>query len=303
GTLKLDRLSAGLSYANFGGEVKSSQAGAESEKQPTVLRLGFSYLLLTDKTISLNLSIQNVADNKNADRTGMGFEWLPVKFLALRMGTLTYGHSKSPSGISFGLGINYEGFGFNYSMKSGSQVSDTFNVQTIDFSYKFGKERAEEPTVEEKPEEKPAAVPVKEPEKREEIKPPAQKMNLAIADFQAKNVSAADASIVADFLRTELVNIGYFNVIEKANMDKILAEAAFQQTGCTTSECAVQMGKLLNVQKMVVGSLSKLMDTYYITVNLVDVETGKIIKSHDQDAMSAKELKNACAILAQKLSK
>jgi hypothetical protein len=127
-------------------------------------------------------------------------------------------------------------------------------------------------------------------------------INIAVADLVGKNVSPMDASIIGDFLRTELVNTGIYNVVEKANMEKILAEAAFQQSGCTTAECAVQIGKLLNVKQMVVGSLSKLMDTYYITVNLVDVETGKIMASYDQDATSAKELRTACRMLAQKLA-
>ena len=77
-----------------------------------------------------------------------------------------------------------------------------------------------------------------------------EKENFAVADFAGKNVSQADASIVADFVRTELVNIGQYNVVEKANMDKVLAEASFQQTGCTETGCAVQIGKILNVQKM-----------------------------------------------------
>jgi curli biogenesis system outer membrane secretion channel CsgG len=125
--------------------------------------------------------------------------------------------------------------------------------------------------------------------------------NIAIADLSGKNVSQADASIVSDFLRTELVSTGKCNVVEKANMDKVLAESAFQQSGCTTSECAVQIGKILNVRHMIVGSLSKLMDTYYITVNVVDVETSKIVSSYSQEASSAKELKAACKTLAQKL--
>ena len=64
----------------------------------------------------------------------------------------------------------------------------------------------------------------------------------------------------------------------------------------------MQMGKLLNVQRMVIGSLSKLMDVYYIMVNLIDVETGKILASYDENAASAGELKKACRLLAQKLT-
>jgi TolB-like protein len=63
------------------------------------------------------------------------------------------------------------------------------------------------------------------------------------------------------------------------------------------------MGKVLNVQRMVVGSLSKLLDTYYITANLVEVETGRILRAEKIEAMSAKELSAACKELAYRLAK
>ncbi|MEK7766930.1 MAG: CsgG/HfaB family protein, partial [bacterium] len=62
--------------------------------------------------------------------------------------------------------------------------------------------------------------------------------NVAVSDFQADGVSSSDASVIANLLRGELVKSGMFNVVEKKNMDKVLAEQAFQQTGCTTQECA-----------------------------------------------------------------
>ncbi|MCX5784961.1 MAG: PorV/PorQ family protein [Elusimicrobia bacterium] len=126
---------------------------------------------------------------------------------------------------------------------------------------------------------------------------------IAVADFTAKNVSQSDASIVADFLRTEMVGTGLFNVMDRNNMDAVLAEQKFQNSGCTDQECVAQMGKLLNVQRMAVGSLSKLLDIYYITVNLIDVETGKILASYDQKAASAGELKDACQKIVEKMSR
>ncbi|MBU2574722.1 MAG: CsgG/HfaB family protein [Elusimicrobia bacterium] len=128
-------------------------------------------------------------------------------------------------------------------------------------------------------------------------------MNIAVAEFTGKNVSQADASIVADFLRTELVNTGSFNVMDRNNMDSVLAEQKFQSSGCTEQQCAVEMGKLLNVKQMFVGALSKLLDTYYITANVVDVETGKITASYDSNASSSLELRNACRTIVEKLIK
>ena len=127
-------------------------------------------------------------------------------------------------------------------------------------------------------------------------------INVAVAEFTGKNVSQADASIVADFLRTGLVATGLFNVMDRDNMDSVLSEQKFQNSGCTEQQCAVEMGKLLNVKQMLVGSLSKLLDTYYITVNVIDVETGKIMASYDGDAGNARELKDACQKIVKKIS-
>jgi hypothetical protein len=128
------------------------------------------------------------------------------------------------------------------------------------------------------------------------------KTNIAVSDFAGKNVSAADASIVADFIRTELVKSAKYNVVDKSNMDKILAEASFQQSGCTESDCAVQLGKILNVKKIIVGTLSKLEGIYYITTNFVDVQTGKIEGSETAKCKAADELMNTSYDLADTYS-
>lgn len=52
--------------------------------------------------------------------------------------------------------------------------------------------------------------------------------NIAVIDFEGKDVTGSEASIFTDFLRTELVKTGTFNVVEKAHMEKILREVAFQ---------------------------------------------------------------------------
>jgi len=62
-------------------------------------------------------------------------------------------------------------------------------------------------------------------------------------------------------------------------MDKILKEQSFQQTGCTDSECAVQIGRLLNMDYMITGTLVKLGSSYFITVSIIDVETSRIEQS------------------------
>jgi len=107
-----------------------------------------------------------------------------------------------------------------------------------------------------------------------------QKINIAVADFDAQNISQSEAAVVSDFLRGDLVKIGKYRVVDRQNMALILAEQGFQQTGCTTNECAVQMGKILNVQRIIVGKISKLFGLYYIIADMVNVETGEILLSN-----------------------
>lgn len=112
-------------------------------------------------------------------------------------------------------------------------------------------------------------------------RPPADRTNIAVMGLEAQGVSASDAGVISDILRGELVKTKAFNVVEKQNMDKVLAEQGFQQTGCTSSECAVKLGRVLNTRKIVVGSFGKLMGKNFISVRVIDVETGNADFSDD----------------------
>ncbi len=109
--------------------------------------------------------------------------------------------------------------------------------------------------------------------------PPAALPAVAVMDFGASNAPASEAVVISDFVRSAAVRCGKFRVVDKKNMESLLAEQAFQQTGCTSSDCAVKLGKLLNVQKMVVGEYAILAGVRYLSAHLVDVETGVMERS------------------------
>ncbi|MCK9484375.1 MAG: SUMF1/EgtB/PvdO family nonheme iron enzyme [Candidatus Marinimicrobia bacterium] len=101
--------------------------------------------------------------------------------------------------------------------------------------------------------------------------------NIAVIDFEGKNVSKADASALTDRLRLELFLTGKFVVLEREKMDAILKEQQFQLSGCTSDACAVEVGQLLAVEQMVAGSVSKVGQTYSVTARLIDVAKGNLI--------------------------
>ncbi len=111
-----------------------------------------------------------------------------------------------------------------------------------------------------------------------------QKLRIAIIDFSTTGgLSEQETVILSKRLNSMLVRTNAFIVLERGKMDEILKEQGFQQLGCTTTECAVEVGKLLNVQKIINGFIGKIGKTYTIDISLMDVETAQIEKSFVQD--------------------
>jgi YVTN family beta-propeller protein len=128
-------------------------------------------------------------------------------------------------------------------------------------------------------------------------------LSLAIADLEPQGVAGSSAAVVTDWLRGELVRSGAFNVLERKNMAKILEEQAIQQTGCTAEECAVKLGRLLNVQRMIVGSVGKFEDSYVVNVRVVDIETGKAVGGDTARGASIDDVEAAVRLLARRLAR
>ena len=132
----------------------------------------------------------------------------------------------------------------------------------------------------------------------------AQKSNVAILQFEAANISVAEVGILTDRLSTELVNLGSFTVVERSQMEEVLKEQGLQQSGCTTSECAVEVGALLGVDKMITGSIGRIETIYTLSARIIDVETGAILKQVSLDVVGTLEkvLTQTMAEIASQLS-
>lgn len=115
---------------------------------------------------------------------------------------------------------------------------------------------------------------------------------LAVLDFQAKGgISSDEASIISDRVRTQIFRSGRFQVMERANMLSILKEQGFQQTqtGCDSTTCSVEAGKLLAVRQIMTGSVSKLGAIYTLSFRIVDVERGAILQDEYRDCRCSLE--------------
>lgn len=128
------------------------------------------------------------------------------------------------------------------------------------------------------------------------------KMRIAVMDLKCEQVDPATGRTVSNMLRNELINKKEFTVVERSQMDSILQEQGFQQTSCTDQDCAIQIGKIVSAQKIMVGELSKLGKSYIITVRILDVETGTSDFAAKEKSLSDEKLDKSCRALAETLS-
>ncbi len=110
----------------------------------------------------------------------------------------------------------------------------------------------------------------------------AAKENIAIMEISG-TISKSESVILTDKALNLFANSGKYKVIERSMMAEILKEQEFQQTGCTSSECAVQVGQILGVEKIVFGSVGKLGSMYSISLRLINVASGEVIKTASYD--------------------
>ena len=110
-----------------------------------------------------------------------------------------------------------------------------------------------------------------------------QSTTIAVIEFEGKGVSKSDAGNLTDRLRDEMFKTGVYIVLERGKMDEVLKEQGFQQTGCVTSECAVEVGNMLGVQQMIGGSIGKVGNIYTVSARVIDVQTGEVLKSANYD--------------------
>jgi len=102
---------------------------------------------------------------------------------------------------------------------------------------------------------------------------------VAVLDFEGRGISQMESATLTDRLMSEMVATNAVIMVERTQMKEILDEQGLQQAGCTSAECAAEVGALLGVQYMVSGSFGKLGSTFTVDAKMFSVETGQTTNS------------------------
>jgi len=101
---------------------------------------------------------------------------------------------------------------------------------------------------------------------------------VAVMPLLVRGLDSNAVRVMEDALTDGLIRTGKFRIMERSQMASILDEQGFQRSGaCDGEQCAVQIGKLLGVQRSLIGSVGLLGKTYVLNVRLIDISTGEAI--------------------------
>jgi TolB-like protein len=126
---------------------------------------------------------------------------------------------------------------------------------------------------------------------------------IAVIDLEGIGISKDETNLLTNRLRNELVKTKAFRVVERQEMSKILKEQKFQASGCTSTECAVEIGQLLGVERIVMGSIGKIGNIFTVSSRIVDVESAELtsVSDYDYEGSITELLKNGMKNVALEL--
>jgi len=138
-------------------------------------------------------------------------------------------------------------------------------------------------------------------------KPPANgvRPNLAVFTFDEITPQRPEQGLgasLAEMLTTALINSGSYRLIERKQLQKVLEEQALGQSGALDAETAVVVGKIMNIDAIVVGSISALANAVEADARILNVETGEAIAATHARAASADELRQMAEALAKNIA-
>ena len=125
---------------------------------------------------------------------------------------------------------------------------------------------------------------------------------VAIVPFNPIGVSENEALVITNLFETALVKTGSFDVIEQNQIEEIMDAQAYTLTGCTDESCAIEVGKLLAAEQIILGDLSSIGGKFILNVKIIDVEKGKNINADSVDASNMGEMTETVELLAYKLA-
>ena len=115
-----------------------------------------------------------------------------------------------------------------------------------------------------------------------------EKPKLIIHDFYFNGIAELTRDIIVNRLRSEIIGTRVFHVMENAEISALLKEKGLQQSEtCDDKECFVEIGRVLNLDRIIIGTIGQINDFYTMSLRMIDIKSGEILYTVNEDCDSS----------------
>jgi|GEM_PF-1167319 len=125
---------------------------------------------------------------------------------------------------------------------------------------------------------------------------------LSLKSTTKSSIEEGFGDVVTEMLVTGLTKTGRFEVLERVQIKQILNERNFIEADVVAGESAIKLGKVLQVNYLVIGSVAKIQNLIEVDVRFVDTDTGKVFLAENVSSPSMGDLRNAINRLTNKIT-
>jgi|TARA_B100001964_G_scaffold32919_1_gene34770 TolB-like protein len=105
------------------------------------------------------------------------------------------------------------------------------------------------------------------------------KPTVAVFSFEQEGLQQEDYEMFMELLKSELQNTKALIMVDQNQIDEVILEKNYQNRECKSQDCGIEIGKLIGIKNIIVGSLNQVADTCKIQAQLVNVIEGETEKS------------------------
>ena len=116
------------------------------------------------------------------------------------------------------------------------------------------------------------------------------------------DVSVEEAETLTMLLEIGIVKSSSFQVVEKNEIARVMDAQKFSSEAFADESNAVELGKILSAQHIVIGTVSNISNRFYLFAKVIDVTLGSTIRAEKLEADSITKLLQNAVELGQTLS-
>ncbi|TFG82878.1 MAG: PEGA domain-containing protein [Spirochaetales bacterium] len=131
-----------------------------------------------------------------------------------------------------------------------------------------------------------------------------QAIDLAVTTIEGLGVDQSLSRLVEDTLQSELAAYPLLKLVERGRLTSVLNEQELEVSGITSSQSASVLGSILNVDKIIFGSIARYDSkyvAYVLSLRLVDVKRARIEAAETFEVPTRDDLLDVIAQAAKKL--